>query len=390
VKSASTQTIGDATEPEKKLDRIFEFCRYKIKNINNVASGVTAEERAKANNNKTPADTLKHGMGTGTDIDMLFGAMAIAAGFEVRVANLADRSDIFFDKSFADDYFMKTYDMAVKVGPEWRFYDPASTYVPEGMLRWQEEGQQALISDPKEPSFVMTPLSPPEKSLQKRTAMLTLREDGTIEGDVTIEYTGHMGVDKKNFDDQDSQVQREQNLIESVKKRLSTAELTNISIENVTDPGKPYVYKYHIKVPGYAQRTGKRIFFQPAFFEYGLAPMFSSSNRIHPVYFSYPWTEQDQVRIDLPAGYALDNADAPTGFAAQDVTKYEVNIGVTKDLKTMVYKRNFMFGGGGKILFPSSSYPQLKALFESLNAKDNHTITLKQAVTAAAAPATKD
>ena len=199
-----------------------------------------------------------------------------------------------------------------------------------------------------------------------------------------------MGVDKKNFDDQDSQVQREQNLIETVKKRLSTAELTNISIENVTDPGKPYVYKYHIKVPGYAQRTGKRIFFQPAFFEYGLAPMFSSSNRIHPVYFSYPWTEQDQVHIDLPAGYALDNADAPTGFAAQDVTKYEVNIGVTKDLKTMVYKRNFMFGGGGKILFPSSSYPQLKALFESLNAKDNHTITLKQAVTAAATPATKD
>jgi hypothetical protein len=387
VKSASTQAIGDATEPEKKLDRIFEFCRYKIKNINNVASGVTAEERSKAKNNKTPTDTLKRGMGTGTDIDMLFGAMAIAAGFEVRVANLSDRSDIFFDKSFPDDYFMKAYDMAVKVGSEWRFYDPASTYVPEGMLRWQEEGQQALISDPKEPTFVLTPLSPAEKSVQKRTAKLALSEDGTIEGDVTIEYTGHLSVDKKNFNDQDSQVQREQNLIDTVKKRLSTAELTNISIDNVTDPAKPYVYKYHIKVPGYGQRTGKRIFFQPAFFEYGLAPMFTSSKRIHPVYFSYPWSEQDQVRIDLPTGYALDNADAPNGFSAQDVTKYEVNIGVTKDQKTMVYKRNFMFGGGGKILFPSTSYPQLKALFESLNKADNHTITLKQTATASAAAA---
>ena len=139
VKQAATTAIGDATTPEQKIERLFEFCRSKIKNINDDASGLTSEERAKLKENKTPADTLKRAMGTGTDIDMLFAAMAIAAGFDARVANLSDRSDTFFDKSFPDDYFIQTYDIAVRVGDEWRFYDPASTYVPFGMLRWQEE-----------------------------------------------------------------------------------------------------------------------------------------------------------------------------------------------------------------------------------------------------------
>lgn len=36
---------------------------------------------------------------------MLFGALAIAAGFDARVVNLADRSDLFPDRRFPDDYF---------------------------------------------------------------------------------------------------------------------------------------------------------------------------------------------------------------------------------------------------------------------------------------------
>ena len=165
-------------------------------------------------------------MGTGYDIDMLFAAMAIAAGFDARIVNLSDRSEIFFDKDFADDYFIQTFDIAVKVGDEWRFYDPASTYVPYGMLRWQEESQDALLSDPKEPVWVRTPLSSPDKSKQKRIAKLRLNEDGTIEGDVTVEYSGHLAVERKEWDDDDSPAQREETLRESVKARMSTAEIS--------------------------------------------------------------------------------------------------------------------------------------------------------------------
>ncbi|HSS19851.1 MAG TPA: DUF3857 domain-containing protein [Pyrinomonadaceae bacterium] len=382
VKTASAAAIEGATTPEEKLTKLFEFCRSKIKNVNDDASGLTSEQRAKIKDNKSPADTLKRGMGTGLDIDMLFGALAIGAGFDARVVRLSDRGDTHFDKGFLDDYFIQSYDVAVKVGDEWRFYDPASTYVPMGMLRWQEEAQEALVADPKNPFWVTTPLSPPEKSKVKRTAHLTLSEDGTLEGEARVEYFGHQGVFRKEWDDDDSPAQREDTLREAVKKQMSTAEVSAIKIENVTDPVKPYAYTYHVKVSGYAQRTGKRLFLQPEFFQHGNAPLFSSSERKYPVYFSYPWSEEDEVTIELPDGFSLDNADAPQPFGSPPIADYKPTIAVTTDGKTMVYKRTFYFGGNGTIVFPVDSYTRLKGFFDAVHNSDNHTVTLKQAAVA--------
>jgi hypothetical protein len=385
VRTATASAIEGATMPEEKLEKIFEFCRSKIKNTNDDASGLTAEDRAKLKENKTPADTLKRAMGTGMDIDMLFASMAIAAGFDARVVRLSDRSDAFFDKSFPDSYFIQSYDIAVKVADEWRFYDPASTYVPLGMLRWQEEAQQALLSDPKQPSWLTTPLSPPDKSKVKRTAKLTLSEDGTLEGDAHVEYYGHLGVFRKEWDDDDSPAQREETLRDAIKKHMSTADVSAIQISNITDPLKPYTYDYHIRVPGYAQRTGKRLFLQPEFFQRGLQPLFSGSERKYPVYFDYPWSEEDQVTIDLPAGFLLDNADAPQGFSADPVGEYKPSIAITVDKRRLIYKRKFFFGGQGTIIFPVASYSRLKTFFDSIHQSDNHTVTLKQAATTASA-----
>src|SRR5258707_1127737 len=303
-------------------------------------------------------------MGTGQNIDFLFATMAIAAGFEVRLANLGDRSDTFFDPTFADDYSISSYDIAVRVGDAWRFYDPASTYIAEGMLRWQEEGQDVLISDPKEPTWERTPMSLPEKSLEKRAGTFRLLEDGTLEGDVRIEYTGHLAADKKEYNDDDSPAQREETLRTSVKARLSTAELSDIKIENVTDPVKPFVYAYHIRVPGYAQRTGKRLFVQPGIFARGSGPLFSPTERKNEVYFHYPWSEQDHLTIELPEGFALDSPDVPapiTPELTQGVCEQKIKMAVTKDGHTLIYDRAFFFGGGYSILFPARTYPALNS-----------------------------
>jgi hypothetical protein len=386
VKQAAASAIGDATEPEEKLHRLFDYCRAHVKNIYDATSGMTADERIKWKESKSPAETLKRGAGTGFEIDLLFGALANASGLDARLARLADRNDVFFDPSFPDTYFINTYDIAVKVGDEWRFYDPASTFVPFGMLLWKEEGTDALVSDPKEGFFVKTPLSPPSKSVEKRTAHLKLLEDGTLEGTVHVEYTGHLANEYKQINDDDSPQQREENLRNAVKARMSMAEISDIRVENVTDPVKPFAYDYKVRVPGYAQRTGKRLFLQPAFFERGRAPLFTTSERQSQIYFHFPWSEEDTVEIELPAGFALDNADAPQPFTANNISKYDVKIGVTKDGSKLVYQRNFFFGGTGALLFPLPAYPQLKTLFDELNKRDNHTITLKQGASVAANP----
>ena len=381
VKTAVAGIVGDATDPEEKLRRIYDFCRTKIKNVSDDASGLTDEDKKKLKENKVPADTLKRGSGTGSDIDLLFGALVKAAGFDARLALSGNRDDLFFEKALANSSFLQSSFIAVSVNDKWRFFSPAETYTEFGMLGWPEEEQDALVPDAKEPFWVRTPLSAPDKSVEKRTGKFQLSDDGTLEGDVTIEYRGHLGFDKKEYNDDDSATQREETLRNAIKGRMSTAEISQIKIENVADPLKPFTYSYHVRVPGYAQRTGKRLFFQPGFFTHGQSPLFSAANRKYPIYFNYPWSEQDQITVDLPAGFALDSADAPAAITPEmtsQIAAQKIKMNVTTDGRTLNYSREFFFGGGNNILFPVTSYVPLKNLFDRFSQANDHTITLKQ------------
>src|ERR1051326_5535137 len=86
VKKMAASLIADAKTDEEKLLKLFEFCRDKIKNTTDDAAVITAEEREKAKDNKNPSDTLKHGIGNAVDIDLLFAALANAAGFDARIS----------------------------------------------------------------------------------------------------------------------------------------------------------------------------------------------------------------------------------------------------------------------------------------------------------------
>jgi hypothetical protein len=187
-------------------------------------------------------------------------------------------------------------------------------------------------------------------------------------------------VEKKEDYDEESPAEREKRVHAALAKRISNAEITEVKFENVTDPFKPLVISYKVRVQGYAERTGKRLFLQPGFFEKGVGPLFPTSERKHDVYFYYPWAEEDDVMIDLPAGYALDNAEAPGDLAFGDLGHLKIKIGVTKDQRTLSYKRQFRFTG---MLFPKNSYPNLKRAFDAAHQVDNHIITLKQGAAAA-------
>lgn len=381
VKKMAATIVADAKSDDEKLQRIFDFCRTKIKNVSNDASGLTPDERAKLKDNKSASDTLKRGMGSSGDIDQLFAALANASGFDARIVLSPDRGDIFFDRSIPNAYFIYPMNIGVNVGGKWKFFNPGYSHVPMGMLRWQEEGQPVLITDPNQPVWTDTPMSAPDKSRMKRTAKLKLGDDGSLEGDVSIEYSGHFAIERKHEIDNQSENEREQSLVDEVKEQMSAAEISNIKIENITDYNKPLVYSYHVRIPNYAQRTGKRLFLQPAFFQHGKNPLFATTNRKYPVYFHYPWAEEDRIEFDLPKGYALDNADAPAPFSSGAISEYKVSLGASTDGTLLTYKRNFFFGGGNSILFPVESYAPVKNYFDVLHKQDNHSIALKQATT---------
>jgi hypothetical protein len=381
IKSTTAEVISGATTDEEKLRKIYQYCKTQIKNLS-YSSNVTEEDWKKVNNAKNSIDTLRLKMGSPGDIDVLFGAMARAAGFEARLALSGDRSEMFFDPTVPNYRLMlNSSSIAIKMGDKWQFYSPASYYAPFGMLNWSEEAQTTLITDGKEPIWAKTPLTSAENSKEKRTGKFKLLEDGTLEGEARLEFTGHRAIYHKRYNDSDSQAVRESTLKDFIRQNiLGSADVQDFTIENVTDPEKPFVYTFKIRVPGYASRTGKRLFFQPNVFERSAKPRFGSNTRKYDVYMSYPWSEEDEIVIELPSGFALESPDAPSALedTRQGIFSHKVVMSITNDQKTLIYKRKFFFGNNGFIQFPVTSYGQVKNLFEAINKADVHQLTLRQ------------
>jgi hypothetical protein len=138
-----------------------------------------------------------------------------------------------------------------------------------------------------------------------------------------------------------------------------------------------------VKAPGYAQRTGKRLFLQLAYFQFNAEALFPTATRKYPVYFEYPWSEDDDVQVQMPAGFELDHADAPATINFGRAGNYEVKIMVNKSSRKLHYTRKLTFGAGGLIVVPVAEYTPLRQIFDRIHESDNHTLTLKQEAAAA-------
>ncbi len=383
VRQVARELAGSTGVRGQTLRQIYEYCRDKIGRPGASEPEINPKNLDRFKENKSPSDTLKQKKGTGEDIDLLFAALASAAGYKVRMVRLADRSSILYGPETSIDamipYLLSSYHVAVQIGDQWEFYDPAGKFLPFGMLRWQEEGLRALICDPAESVILQTPMTPPEKSLVRRVANLKLEEDGTLEGNARLEIGGHPSVDLKDEYSELPVAEREKKIRDQIKSLMNTAEVSQVVIENSEDPERPLVYSYRIRVPGYTQRTGSRLFFQPAYFQRGNTPRFpSNENRKFPVYFHYPWCESDSVTVQLPDGFRADKPEGANGTNLQKDILYSTKILISDDGRTLTFSREFSLGNSGNLLFENSRYPVIKSIFDLIQEIDNRTVALRR------------
>ena len=385
IKKVAEEITAAAVTPEEKLKKLYRYCQTEISNTT-FNTALTDDQRRKLPEIKSVSDVLKRKAASAQYVDMLFGAMANSLGYETRIAFCGDRSEVFFKPEMTNEAFIHPAAIAVNIDNSWKFFNPGLSFLPYGALVWYESGVWALLVGEKNFSWLKTPASRAEEAVAKRTGTLKLLDDGTLEGDVRIEYADQLGLGHRLENYDKSVNKREEDFKAELKRRMSTAEVSDLVIENVSDPNKPVVYAFKIRVPGYAQKTGKRLFLQPGLFEHGEPSMFSSATRKYDIYFHYPWSEKDHLTIDLPPGFSLDNADAPPPIKpemTQGICGQNIKMGVTTDGRTLIYDRTFFFGGGGNILFPAQSYAALKTLFDMISQANDHTITLKQSAATA-------
>lgn len=386
MKAAAAAAVGAASTDEEKVAALVRYVRSNIRNL--FASNVTDAERGKViksmpkNRRRTSEEVLKSGIATPNEMNILFAALASSVGLEARQAFLSNRDDLQFHPNLVDTYFLRNVDMAVRAGDSWKIYDVSARLLPPNMLTWREEGTTAFITDNQKPEFVQTKTSSPEDSKVQRIARLTMSPDGTIEGTVGLSFTGHKAYEERLGYDGDTPEKQQQDLKEEITSSYPDAEVSDIAIENVSDPEQPLKVRYKIRIPGYAQRTGKRLIFQPVFFQRGTAPLFAATERKYPVDLRYGWSEMDNVMIELPEGYVLDSAENPGDIDFGPPGIYQLQMARNGN-RTLAVSRGLTFGRNGMIMFPVASYAALKRAFDEIHNRDATSLVLKEAAAGA-------
>lgn len=368
--------IAPDDAPDSKLRKIHDAVRARIVNHDKDTAGYTGEQRRKLPKNDNAEETLGRGHGRGDDLVIAFTALARAAGFDARLALANDRTFILYTEKMREPFVFTKLVAAVRTGETWTFCDPGAVYLPFGVLDWKYTGTIALVADRER--AILAPVPPPGAAASGRTrkATLALDEQGTLEGHITVTNTGYFDLVAKNKYDALSPAEREKSLKEEVQKQFPLAELSDITFEHAADPLQPLVLSYLLRVPGFAEQTGTRLFLQPAVLHKGVPPLFDAPTRRSPIIFNHLYHERDSFEIGLPPGCTLEAGNAPAALDLGNFGRYAVTVGYASGRALVIYSREFELLGPGAA---QKHYPAVKRLFEEVHARDNHVLTFRTA-----------
>ena len=371
VKDAAIQAIGAETDPLKKLQKLY----LKTQSIRNLTyeRDRSAEERKKENikENLGVGDVLSHGYGIDGEISMLFAVLARSAGFDAQLLQASDRRRRFFSKDFVSLAQLRDVVVSVKLNDQEIFLDPGTRFCPFGMLRWNHTVIEALKLEKKGGSFVHPPAASYDKNVTHRSAKIVLTEDGTAKGEITLEFRGYEGLEHRLDAIDRDEAGRKKDLEDELKLWLPVGALVKMTAVQGWESGEtPLAARFSVEVPAYASLAGKRLLVPTCLFQVRQKDAFKRSERKYPLYFPYPFTEDDVVVADVPAGFTIENVP-PKLEAGLPYAKYQ-NLSQFDGHQLVTQRRLIM----NSVYFPLDKYPELKGFFGKVQVGDEQQAVL--------------
>jgi len=320
MEQAVAQIVSPADPPETKLRKIYD----RVQLLRNTSYEMQKTEQELKRNKDKVADNVedvwKRGYGDAYQLTWLFLALARAAGFEAYGCWVSDRSEYFFSPSMMQGPKLNVNVVLVKLNGKDLYLDPGVKFTPYGLLAWSESGTPGLRLDKDGGTWITTTVPPSSQSRIERKAKLRLSEAGELDGTLTATYTG-LEASGLRHDYRESDGVARKNLLENqLKEQVPVgieAELTNQPDWNASEA--PLVAEFHIRVPGWASGAGRRAVMPVGLLSAAEKHMFEHTNRIHSVYFDYPFEKLDDVTIEVPAGWQIVSVPAAQDRDAQAV-----------------------------------------------------------------------
>jgi Domain of Unknown Function with PDB structure (DUF3857) len=371
MEQAVSQIVAPGDAPEVKLRKMYA----RVQQIRNTSyEQEKTQQEQQREKEKAPSnveDLWKKQYGSGVELTWLFLGLARAAGFDASGVWVADRANYFFSPQTMDGRRLDANVVLVKLNGNDLYFDPGAEFVSFGMLPWVETGVGGLKLDKDGGSWVVTTLPPSADSVIRRKAQLKFTEGGDLEGTLTVTYTGLEGTERRVVERLADDAARKKYLEDEVKEWIPAA--CDVDLTNNPDwkSSDDMVAEFNVKIPGWVAAAGRRALFTVGLFGNPEKHMFDHSERVHKIYFSFPYQLDDDVTVDLPLGWQISSLPAPQDNTGR-VIGYTMH--AENDKGTLHLKRTLNLD---ILLLEQKYYASLRNFYQMVRTTDEEQVILQ-------------
>jgi hypothetical protein len=369
---AVAQIVSPSDSPEVKLQKIYA----RVQQIRNTSYEVqkTQQERSreKEKDVSNVEDVWKRGYGDGVQLTWLFLALSRSAGLDAYPVIASDRRNYFFSPVAMDPSKLDANVVLVKLNGKDLYFDPGAAFTPFGMLEWSEAGVPGLRLDKDGGAWIHTTLPESSESRIEHKATLTLSETGDLEGELTITFVGLEAMKRRVQERNEDEAARRKFLEDEAKEDIPAG--SDIDLTNKPDWGSSsmsMVAEYKLKIPGWAAGAGRRAMLPIGIFSAPEKHVFEHTERVHPIYFEYPFEKVDDISITLPPGWQVSSLP-PVKTQDAKVVLYELKTENDKSVIHLSRKLKIDI-----LLLEPKYYLALRNFFQVVRSGDDEQIVLQ-------------
>ena len=372
LKSATQKLIDGAGTQDEKLKKIYAAVMV-LDNTRYTRAHEQREDKAAGEGKvKNAADVLSHERGNASQLAQLFVGMARAAGMKAYLMLVPDRSLEVFTPSWLSFQQFDDVIAIINVDGKEIFFDPGCRYCGYGHLAWEHTFVRGLRQVDGGTDFAQTSGDTYAFNRTTRVANLKMDEKGQITGTIKLTFMGAAAVRWRHAaltgDDESLKNGLRTHLEEMVPKSL---EVKVDQIVNLKEYEQPLIVSYQVG-GGLGTTTGKRVVMPSDLFESGSSASFPDEKRVQPVYFHYPQTTQDALRITVPKGFDVEAVPTQTKLYLQRQESYDFV--VTSDETGFTARRNH---AQNEIIVMPKDYDELRKYYSQVDSKDQESVVLK-------------
>jgi hypothetical protein len=327
-------------------------------------------QREKREDIDSAKEVLKHGYAYADQVTWFLYGLLRAAKLDASLVLVSTRDEAFFDPVFMNAGQLNTCVVFVKLDTDAVFLDPGTPYLPFGFLPWSETAVNGLQLGGPEAKWMTTSLPGSDESGVHRKVTVKLSPEGTIDGKLTVTYTGLEAAWRRVSHRDEDATERRKYLENDVEYDVTSGievKLTNSPDWSASE--SPLVAEFDFRVPGWAVWAGNRTLLPLGLFSGSEKRAFEHSARVHPLYFTFPYRHTDEVAIELPAGY---QASLPKDHTA-DIKIGKYNLGAKVNGAELSIKREFVWN---TILVAQKHYAQVRDFYQEVRAGDEDQVVL--------------